>query len=98
MNERNRIRLARSIALAADITQWVWFPLMMGGAVSPFDDVLDVAVGAVLVWLIGWHWALLPAFVAELVPALDLAPTWTASVWLATRGRKPLAPAPFTGR
>jgi hypothetical protein len=44
-------------------------------------------VAAVLVALVGWHWAFLPSFVAELVPGLDLVPTWTVAVWLATRGR-----------
>lgn len=38
----------------------------------------------VLVRLLGFHWALLPALAAEAIPALDLAPTWTASVLLIT--------------
>jgi hypothetical protein len=41
----------------------------------------------VLLRLIGWHWALLPAFVGELIPGLDLVPTWTAAVLFATRGK-----------
>jgi hypothetical protein len=41
-----------------------------------------------MVWLVGWHWAFLPSFVAELVPGLDIFPSWTAAVWFATRGRK----------
>ena len=39
-------------------------------------------------WLVGWHFAFLPTFVAELVPGVDLIPTWTAAVWLVTRRRK----------
>jgi hypothetical protein len=46
--------------------------------------VLDLAVAAVLIRLLGFHWALLPALAAEAMPALDLAPTWTASVLLVT--------------
>ena len=46
--------------------------------------MLDLAVAAVLIRLLGFHWALLPALAAEAVPALDLAPTWTASVLLIT--------------
>ena len=47
---------------------------------SPADDVLDVAVAAVLVNLLGWHWEFLPAFLAELVPGVNLAPFWTLAV------------------
>ncbi|HKA37626.1 MAG TPA: hypothetical protein VKH43_12455 [Thermoanaerobaculia bacterium] len=35
--------------------------------------------------MIGWHWAFLPSFFVELVPGLDLVPTWTAAVFYATR-------------
>jgi len=83
-----RHRIAFGIALVADILQWIAFPLFMGGGLSPADDVLDVAVAFALIRLIGWHWALLPALVAELVPFVDLVPSWTAAVWLATRGKR----------
>ena len=49
------------------------------------DTALDVAVGAILIKLLGWHWAFLPTFAAEMVPGLDLFPTWTAAVFFATR-------------
>ena len=52
---------------------------------SPLDTALDVVVGAILIKLLGWHWAFLPTFAAELVPGLDLLPTWTAAVFFATR-------------
>jgi len=64
--------------------QLVAAPLFGEGFASPFNDVLDLAVAAVLIRLLGFHWALLPALAAEAVPALDLAPTWTASVLLIT--------------
>jgi hypothetical protein len=63
---------------------------MAAGAASPVNDALDVAVGAILIRLLGWHWAFLPAFLAELVPGVDLVPTWTAAVFLATRGTRGL--------
>jgi len=47
--------------------------------------VLDLVVGGILVRLLGWHWAFLPSLVAELVPGLDLFPTWTAAVWYVSR-------------
>jgi hypothetical protein len=60
----------------------------MAGVASPVDDVLDVVVALVMLKLVGFHWAFLPAFAAELVPFVDLVPSWTAAVWLATRGRR----------
>ena len=63
-------------------------PFFIAGGASPIDDVLDVAVAAFLIRLLGWHWALLPTFLVELVPFADLVPTWTAAVWIATRGRR----------
>jgi len=40
-----------------------------------------------LSWLVGFHWAFLPTFIAELLPFVDLVPSWTLAVWLATRTR-----------
>ena len=82
-----RVRLARGIAIAADLAQIVLFPAFAAGGISPWDDVLDVAVAGLMSWLIGWHWAFLPTFVSELVPFWDLVPTWTAAVFFATRGQ-----------
>lgn len=79
-------------AVLADVTQIILFPLFAGGAASPWNDALDLAVGAGLTALIGWHWAFLPSFFAELVPGLDLVPTWTAAVFYATR--RGAVPAP----
>ncbi len=80
-----RIVAARIIAVVADAIQLGFVPLFVGGAPEGFDAVLDVAVGIAMVALCGWHWAFLPAFVAEAIPTLDLAPTWTLAVMLATR-------------
>ena len=95
-----RIRAARVVAIAADVVQIAGFPLFVSGAASPLDDVLDVVVAAVLTWLVGWHWSFLPSFAAELVPGLDLVPTWTAAVFFATRsgrGRGLSRPPPPPG-
>ena len=83
-----RIWLARALALLVDGVQIVLLPFVMGGAISPIDDVLDVVVAIVLVALLGWHWAFIPAFVTELFPMIDLAPTWTLAVFVATRDRR----------
>lgn len=78
------VRTARIVALAADAIQLAAAPLFGEGFASPFNDALDLVVAAALIKLLGFHWSLLPALAAEAVPALDLAPTWTASVLLIT--------------
>src|SRR5438445_3307254 len=80
LSPRTRFRAAMILAMAADALQIFVFPLFAEGALSPADDVLDIAVAAVLVHLLGWHWEFLPAFAAELVPGVDLVPFWTLSV------------------
>ncbi|MGH9515398.1 MAG: hypothetical protein ACRD3P_06935 [Terriglobales bacterium] len=75
-----RFRIAAILAIAADVLQIFVFPLFSEGALSPADDVLDLAVAAILVRLVGWHWEFLPAFAAELVPGVDLVPFWTFAV------------------
>jgi hypothetical protein len=72
------------IAVAADAIQLGAFPFFAEGALSPPDDVLDVVVGALLCKMLGWHWAFLPTFAAELIPGVDLFPTWTAAVAFVT--------------
>lgn len=77
---RSRFRAAMILAVAADAIQVLVFPLFSEGALSPADDVLDLAVGSALVWLVGWHWEFLPSFFAELVPGVDFVPFWTLAV------------------
>ena len=89
---QRRVLAARVLAVAADAVQFGLLPLFAGGATTGFDAVLDVAVGATMVALLGWHWAFLPAFALELLPAVDLAPTWTIAVFLATRNAGRVAP------
>jgi hypothetical protein len=82
-----RVRLARIIAVAVDAVQIALLPAFAGGALSPLNDAIDVGVALLMMYLVGWHWAFLPTFVAELVPGLGLIPTWTAAVWFVTRKR-----------
>lgn len=82
---QRRVLAARIVAVVADAVQLGFLPLFAGGAPTGFDAVLDVVVGAVMVALLGWHWAFLPAFAFELLPGVDLAPTWTIAVYLVTR-------------
>jgi hypothetical protein len=80
LSPRSRFRAAMILAIAADALQIVVFPLFSEGALSPADDILDLAVAAALVRLVGWHWEFLPAFAIELVPGVDLVPFWTLAV------------------
>ena len=93
---RRRVQIARGIAIVADALQIAFFPLFAGGWIAPLSDALDVAVALTLIGLVGWHWAFLPSFIAEIVPGLELVPTWTAATWFATRGalRKAAPPPP----
>ncbi len=79
------LRLAWTIAIAADALQIAALPFFVEGAVSPADSLLDLAVGFIMIRLLGWHWAFLPSFAAKLIPGADLFPTWTSAVWFVTR-------------
>jgi len=79
---------ARGLALLVDLAQWALLP----AALTPLNNVIDVATGLALIALVGWHWAFLPTFLAELVPFVDLVPSWTLAVAIATRGR--ISPPP----
>jgi hypothetical protein len=40
--------------------------------------------------LLGWHWEFLPAFVAEVIPGVELVPSWTFAVLEPTRTQREL--------
>lgn len=74
------VRAAWAVAIAADAIQIIGLPLFVVGGISPADTMVDIAAAVVLSSLIGWHWAFIPSLIAELLPGLDLFPTWTAAV------------------
>lgn len=80
LSVRWRFQAAMILAIGADALQLLVMPMFSEGALSPVDDVLDLALAAILVRLLGWHWEFLPAFAAELVPGVDLIPFWTLAV------------------
>ena len=82
-----RIWTARALAVLVDLVQFALLPAEL----TPLNNVIDVATGVALYLLVGWHWAFLPTFAVEMVPFVDLVPTWTLAVAIATRGR--MAPA-----
>ncbi len=77
-----RVWIARGLAVLVDLAQVALVP----ASLTPLNDAVDVATAIALVALVGWHWAFLPTFLAELVPFVDLVPTWTLAVMIATRG------------
>jgi hypothetical protein len=84
---RRRVWMARIVAMVADGVQLALLPLVVGGVTSPVDDIIDVVTAIVLTGLVGFRWAFLPAFIAELVPFVDMVPSWTMAVLISTRDR-----------
>jgi len=81
---RSRVRLAYAVAVTADALQIALGPV---GWVF-LDEIIDiVAMG--LTWrAIGFHPLLLPTFLVEFIPFVDMLPTWTACVALVVSLRK----------
>ena len=73
---RSRVALAFGAAILADVAQLVLGPLGWLWA----DAVIDVVAAIVTTIAIGFHPLLLPTFIIELVPVVDVLPTWTACV------------------
>ena len=75
-----RKRVALGIAALSDLVQWFFFPVLVEGVMSPFEIALDAITALTILLIVGFQWRLLIALVAELVPGLDMFPTWTAVV------------------
>ena len=87
-----RIALALAVAMTADSAQFFLGPV--GWAF--IDQAIDVVALLLTAWAIGFHLLLLPTFMAEIFPVVDMLPTWTACVIavIALRKREPKAAAP----
>jgi hypothetical protein len=73
------------VAICADVIEICLAPLFFEGFASPLDDFLDVLVCVILTRKLGWHFAFLPSFAFKLMPNVDIAPTWTIAVLIASR-------------
>jgi len=73
---RPRIALAFAAAIIADIVPWVLGPF----GILWLDEIVDVIAMVVTSAAIGFHPLLLPTFVLEIVPFVDMLPTWTGCV------------------
>jgi len=68
--------LAMVVAVVADGLQLLLAPM----AWTLIEDVIDVVAMILTTWILGFHLLLLPTFLIELVPVVDIIPTWTACV------------------
>jgi hypothetical protein len=94
---RPRIWGAYTVAVAADALQ-----LLLGPFGWAFiDEGVDIAAAAATWLLVGFHPLLLPTFVVEFLPMVDMLPTWTGCVALVVTLRKreqaTTPPPPSTG-
>jgi hypothetical protein len=85
------------LAILADAAQILVFPVFLSPILEPLNAAFDLAMALVFIALLGWHWAFLPAFISEAIPVWDLVPTWTAAVFLATRGATSRTPETRSG-
>lgn len=71
---RGRIAAAMTIACVADLLQIALMPVAWTFAQS----AVDVVAMLLAIWVIGFHFFLLPTFIIEFIPGVDMLPTWTA--------------------
>jgi hypothetical protein len=81
---RRRIQLAFVVAILSDAVQIGLGPLGW----TFFDEVIDVIAMILTSWLLGFHLLLIPTFLFELIPIVDMLPTWTGCVALLVSLRK----------
>ena len=90
---RSRIKTAYAVAIATDALQF---------ALGPFgwtfvDEILDVVALVATTRLLGFHPLLLPTFILEFVPIMDVLPTWTGCVAIVVATRKKQPPVARDG-
>ncbi len=81
---KRRIWSAYAVAVGTDVLQFILGPF--GWVMA--DEVLDVMAAGATWSLLGFHPLLLPTFVVEFMPLVDMLPTWTGCVALVIALRK----------
>ena len=99
---QSRVILAFAIAVIADVMQFPITAVTATGLLfipGEFADLfVDCAVMVATTMLLGFHWVLLPSLFVEVIPGLDLLPTWTACVaYVVWRRKKDQAQPPPLG-
>ena len=87
---RSRIWLAFAAAIAADGMQLIFGPLGW----FFFDEAIDVVAMLLVSLTLGFHPLFLPTFVVEIVPLVDMLPTWTGCVAAVVAMRRKQPPVP----
>lgn len=85
----SRIKAAYAVAIATDALQFGLGPF--GWAFA--DEILDIIALIATTRLLGFHPLLLPTFILEAVPIIDVLPTWTGCVAIVVAMRKKQSPA-----
>lgn len=98
---KKRIVIAYTVAIIADLIEFPISALELTVIAAPvamfLSFMLDVFVFGIMTFLLEFHWFFLPSFLVEVVPGLDMLPTWVGCVWFVVRQRKKeqnFAPAP----
>jgi hypothetical protein len=73
---RTRMMLAIAVAVTADALQIALLPV----AWTFVQEIIDVVAMGLTILLLGFHVLLLPTFVIEFIPLVDMLPTWTGCV------------------
>ena len=81
-----RITLSISIAVIADFLQIALLPLEW----AFIQQIIDVVAMVLTTLVLGFHPLLLPTFIVEFIPVVDMLPSWTGCVIavIALRKRK----------
>jgi len=83
------MKLIHNLTTALKHPRWRWALIiamlsdLLGFAVvllPPAQWALDAITAAALLWALGFRWPLFIALAVEVVPALELFPTWTLAV------------------
>jgi hypothetical protein len=89
---RNRIMVAFAIAAIADALEFPISAVEITVVGAPSGElaafVLDCVVMGAMTKLLGFHWMFLPSFCVEVIPGLDLLPTWVGCVAFVVWQRK----------
>ena len=83
---------AYAIAVIADVLEFPIAAAEITVAGAPLGElsafVLDCVVMGAMTKLLGFHWMFLPSFGVEVIPGLDLLPTWVGCVAFVVWQRK----------
>jgi hypothetical protein len=89
---RNRIMVAYAIAVIADVLEFPIAAAEITIAGAPTGELaaflVDCIVMGAMTKLLGFHWMFLPSFCVEVIPGLDLLPTWVGCVAFVVWQRK----------